>query len=89
MLRAATALEGWRLVNPLPRQNFVGGVLVAQALRLSCRTRSCLLAFEAPRRIYLQPARGFVAAPIAAVPKCRRVMPAVIVSILDILVGTG
>ena len=66
LLRAATALEGWRLVNPLPRQTFVGGVMVAQALRVSGRTRACLLAFEGPRRTHLQPPRGFVAAPIAA-----------------------
>ncbi|WP_062098487.1 DUF1612 domain-containing protein [Caulobacter sp. CCH5-E12] len=66
LLRAAAALEGWRLVNPLPRQTFVGGVMVAQALRLSGRTRSCLLAFEAPRRTHLQPPRGFMAASTAA-----------------------
>lgn len=66
LLRAATALEGWRLVNPLPRQTFVGGVMVAQALRVSGRTRSSLLAFEAPRRLHLQPPRGFMAAPAVA-----------------------
>ncbi|WP_165191659.1 DUF1612 domain-containing protein [Caulobacter soli] len=62
LLRAAAALEGWRLVNPLPRQNYVGGVMVAQALRLSGRTRSCLLGLEAARRAHMQPPRGFMAA---------------------------
>lgn len=61
LLRAAVALEGWRLVNPLPRQNYVGGVMVAQGLRESGRTRACLLGFEAPRRTHLQPPRGFMA----------------------------
>jgi hypothetical protein len=61
LLRAAATLEGWRLVNPLPRQNYVGGVMVAQALRVSGRTRSCLLGFEAPRRTHMQPPRGFMA----------------------------
>ncbi len=62
LLRAAAALEGWRLVNPLPRQNYVGGVMAAQALRLAGRTRSCLLGFEAARRAQPQPPRGFIAA---------------------------
>jgi len=62
LLRAAAALEGWRLVNPLPRQNYVGGVMVAHALRLSGRTRSCLLGFETARRTHMQPPRGFMAA---------------------------
>lgn len=61
LLRAAAALEGWRLVNPLPRQAYVGGVMVAQALRQAGRTRSCLLGFETPRRTHLQPPRGFMA----------------------------
>lgn len=65
LLRAAAAVEGWRLVNPLPRQNFVGGVMVAQALKLSGRTRSCLLGFETARRTHLQPPWGFMA-PIPA-----------------------
>ncbi|PVM88603.1 hypothetical protein DDF67_13135 [Caulobacter endophyticus] len=66
LLRAALALEGWRLVNPLPRQNYVGGVMVAHALRASGRTRSCLLGLEAPRRTKLQPPRGFIAATTVA-----------------------
>lgn len=61
LLRAAAALEGWRLVNPLPRQTYVGGVMVAHALRQGGRTRSCLLGFETPRRTHLQPPRGFLA----------------------------
>lgn len=61
LLRAAAALEGWRLVNPLPRQNYVGGVMVAQALRLSGRTRSCQLGLETARRAHPQPPRGFMA----------------------------
>ena len=61
LLRAAVALEGWRLVNPLPRQSYVGGVMVAQALRLSGRTPSCLLGFETARRTHMQPPRGFMA----------------------------
>ena len=65
LLRAAAVLEGWRLVNPLPRQGYVGGVMVAQALRLSGRTRSCLLGVEAARRAHMQPPRGFMAAPTA------------------------
>jgi hypothetical protein len=66
LLRAAVALEGWRLVNPLPRQTYVGGVMVAQALRVSGRTRACLLGLESPRRTHLQPPRGFVAATTVA-----------------------
>ncbi len=66
LLRAAAALEGWRLVNPLPRQSYVGGVMVAQALRLAGRTRSCLLGVESARRIHPQPPRGFMAAPVIA-----------------------
>ncbi|WP_454719129.1 DUF1612 domain-containing protein [Caulobacter segnis] len=61
LLRAAVALEGWRLVNPLPRQAYVGGVMVAQALRGAGRTRACLLGFETPRRTQFQPPRGFMA----------------------------
>ncbi|GGL35868.1 hypothetical protein GCM10010983_36120 [Caulobacter rhizosphaerae] len=64
LLRAAVALEGWRLVNPLPRQTYVGGVMVAQALRQAGRTRTCLLGVEAPRRNNLQPPRGFMAPPV-------------------------
>ena len=61
LLKAAAALEGWRLVNPLPRQNYIGGVMVAHALRLSGRTRSCLLGVETARRAHPQPPRGFMA----------------------------
>lgn len=61
LLRAAVALEGWRLVNPLPRQAYIGGVMVAQALRSGGRTRACLLGFETPRRTQFQPPRGFMA----------------------------
>lgn len=66
LLRAAAALEGWRLVNPLPRQSYVGGVMVAQALRLAGRTRACLLGVECARRSHPQPPRGFMAAPVIA-----------------------
>nr|WP_269816486.1 DUF1612 domain-containing protein [Caulobacter hibisci] len=61
LLRAAVALEGWRLVNPLPRQSYVGAVIVAHALRQSGRTRACLLGVEAARRALPQPRRGFLA----------------------------
>ena len=64
LLRGAAALEGWRLVNPLPRQSYVGGVMVAQSLRLAGRTRSCLLGVESARRAHPQPPRGFMAAPV-------------------------
>jgi len=60
LLRAAAALEAWRLVNALPRQTYVGGVMVAQALRLSGRTRACVLGVETARRTHLQPPRGFL-----------------------------
>lgn len=61
LLRAAAAIEGWRLVNPLPRQTFVGAIMVAQGLKLSERTRSCLLGLETARRTHFQPPRGFLA----------------------------
>lgn len=64
LLRAAAGLEGWRLVNPLPRQSYVGGVLVAQSLRLSGRTRSTLLGLETARRTHPQPPRGFMGAAV-------------------------
>lgn len=60
LLRAAASLEGWRLVNPLPRQTYVGAILAAQALRLAGRTRSTLLGFETARRAHPQPPRGFI-----------------------------
>lgn len=60
LLKAATALEAWRLVNPLPRERYVGAVLVAQALRTSGRTRASLLGVEAARRAHPQPPRGFI-----------------------------
>lgn len=61
LLRAAASLEGWRLVNPLPRQTYVGGVMVAQSLRLAGRTRFALLGLETARRTHPQPPRGFTA----------------------------
>ncbi|WP_035033749.1 DUF1612 domain-containing protein [Caulobacter sp. AP07] len=74
LLRAAAALEGWRLVNPLPRQNYVGGVMVAQSLRVSGRTRSSLLGLETPRRTHLQPPRGFMAPAIVRLTYWLKIM---------------
>jgi hypothetical protein len=51
LLRAAVALEAWRIVDPLPRQTYVGPILVAQWLRHRRRVRSHLPGFETGFRV--------------------------------------
>jgi hypothetical protein len=46
LLQAAVALEGWRLIDVFPRENYVGPLLVAHWLRRERRVRSHLLALE-------------------------------------------
>jgi hypothetical protein len=50
LLQAAVALEGWRIVNPYPRETYAGPLLVAHWLRLRRRVRTHLLGLQAGLR---------------------------------------
>jgi hypothetical protein len=50
LLQAALALEGWRLVDPYPREPYLGALMTAQWLRVGRRVRSHLLGLEAGLR---------------------------------------
>jgi hypothetical protein len=66
LLQAAAALEGWRIVDPLPRYRFVGPILAAQWLQARGRTPAGLLGleggFRAVRRSAREPAETDTAA---------------------------
>jgi hypothetical protein len=69
LLQAAAALEGWRIVDPYPREAYVGALLVAQWLRGQRRVRSHLLGLEAGLRAVTRQAR-----PSAALPAAERIL---------------
>jgi hypothetical protein len=57
LLQAAAALEGWRIVDPLPRYRFVGPILAAQWLQARGRTPAGLLGLEGGFRAVRRSAR--------------------------------
>lgn len=69
LLTAAAALEGWRIISPLPREDYVGPILVAAWLQRQRRVASHLLGLQAglriagplPRRIAEGPPLGRIA----------------------------
>lgn len=63
LLQAALALEGWRLVDPYPREPYLGALMTAQWLRTRRRVRSHLLGLEAGLREF---SRSHRPAPTAA-----------------------
>jgi hypothetical protein len=58
LLQAAAALEGWRIVEPYPREAYVGPLLVAQWLRDQKRVRSHLVGLEAGFRAVMRNTQG-------------------------------
>jgi hypothetical protein len=68
LLQAAAALEGWRIVEPFPREAFVGPLLVAHWLQGRKRVRSHLLGLEAGLRIVSR------ARPSSALPPAERIL---------------
>lgn len=69
LLQAAAALEGWRIVDPYPREAYVGALLVAHWLRYRRRIRSHLLGLEAGFRLVTRQAR-----PSSALPAAERIL---------------
>jgi hypothetical protein len=51
LLQAAVALEGWRIIQPAPRQTYLGPLLVGQWLRSTKRVRSHVLGLETGIRL--------------------------------------
>lgn len=68
LLQAAAALEGWRIVEPFPREPFVGPLLVAHWLQGRKRVRSHLLGLEAGLRVVSR------ARPSSALPPAERIL---------------
>jgi len=65
LLQAALALEGWRIVEPYPREPYVGAFLVALWLRGRRRVRHGLLGLEAGYRDVMRRARPSPGLPLA------------------------
>jgi hypothetical protein len=65
LLQAAAALEGWRIVEPYPRETYVGPLLVAQWLRDRKRVRSHLVGLEAGLRAVMRNTQGLSRLPPA------------------------
>ena len=66
LLQAAVALEGWRIVDPLPRATYVGGVMVGAWLRAAGRVQGHLLGVESGWRAQSRRVHDARAAPMAA-----------------------
>lgn len=69
LLQAAVALEGWRIVEPYPREAYVGAFLVGLWLRGRRRVRYGLLGVEAGYREVMRRAR-----PSAGLPPAERLL---------------
>lgn len=69
LLQAAVALEGWRIVEPFPREAYVGPLLVGLWLKGRWRLRHGLLGVEAGYREVMRRAR-----PSAGLPTRERVL---------------
>lgn len=69
LLQAAVALEGWRIVEPYPRETYVGELLVARWLCERRRVRSHLPALEAGVRSVTRKAR-----PSPGLPPAERIL---------------
>lgn len=69
LLQAAAALEGWRIVEPYPRETYVGALMVAHWLKDRRRVRSHLLGLEAGLRVVTRQAR-----PASALPPAERIL---------------
>ncbi len=65
LLQAAAALEGWRIVEPYPREAYVGSLLVGHWLKDQGRVRSHLLGLEAGLRVVTRRSRPSAALPLA------------------------
>lgn len=65
LLQAALALEGWRIVDPYPREPYLGALMTAHWLRTRRRVRSHLLGLEAGIRSLNRSRRPAAAAPPA------------------------
>lgn len=65
LLRAAVALEAWRIIDPLPRASYVGPVLVAIWLREQGRTPAHPLSLECGWRALIRRANTSRFAPMA------------------------
>lgn len=69
LLQAAVALEGWRIVDPYPREPFVGPLLVGAWLRDRRRVRSGLFGLESGYREVMRRAR-----PSGGLPPFERIL---------------
>jgi hypothetical protein len=65
LLQAAVALEGWRIIDPYPRETWLGPLMVAQWLRTRRRVRSHLISLELGLRELSRSRRPAAAAPLA------------------------
>jgi hypothetical protein len=69
LLQAAVALEGWRIVEPYPRETYLGGILVSHWLKTQRRVRSHHLGLEAGFRAVTRASR-----PTAGLPPAERIL---------------
>lgn len=69
LLQAAVALEGWRIVEPYPREAYLGGILVSHWLKTQRRLRSHHLGLEAGFRAVTRTSR-----PSAGLPPAERIL---------------
>jgi hypothetical protein len=75
LLHAAMALEGWKIINPLPRRAYVGPILVGHWLRGRRRVQTHLLGIESGVRAHARKRRDvFATAPAARLAYWLRVM---------------